>query len=314
MLRLFSFLFSNLLFYIARTEYLDTLLVHKMKIEDHCKTCFRKQAEAILKLCSADESVKLATNAWLEAMLTCLPNDVPPAYIGRMIQRRIENLTGVKDPYKKIKEETNLFALKLIDGFREEVNAFENPLIGALRLSAAGNIIDLGAKRNLTLDEARKAVEHALHTPLLGSNEEEAVKRIANAKNLLIIADNSGEIAFDRLLCEFLPKRPKVAVRAAEIINDAVLKDAQDVGLTEFADIINTGSDMPGAWLRACGTDFIETFNSADLIISKGQGNYEGMNTENFPGYFVLRVKCSLVAESTGFPIDANLLVNAGRR
>ena len=151
-------------------------LVRIMNIEEHCKTCFRKQAKSILKLCSASEEKIQAANAWLEALLNCLPPDVPPAFIGRMIQRRIENLTGVYDPYKKIKEETNQFAMKLIDGFREEISSQKNPLVGALRLAAAGNIIDLGAKRDLTLKEAHEAVEQAFHTPLIGSDEEEVAQ------------------------------------------------------------------------------------------------------------------------------------------
>ncbi len=168
-----------------------------------------------------------------------------------MIQRRVEDLTGSFDPYLAIRRNTNEFALSLLPAFREQMRKAPCPMTLALRLAAAGNIIDLGAKRNLTLEEAQEAVESAVSSPLAGASEQEAVSRLRTAKKVLLIADNAGEIAVDRLLCELLPHRPTVAVRARPVINDATVDDAAQVGIDAFAEIITTGSDLPGAWLAS---------------------------------------------------------------
>ena len=282
-----------------------------MKIHPLCRDCFRRQATSVAKLSEAEPHLEKALELWTENLVHCLPDDVPPSFIGRMIQRRAEDLTGRTDPFLTVRKTTNSFALELLNRFRDKLNDLDEPLIGALRLSAAGNIIDLGAKRNFTIEEAAEVVNEALSTPLIGADEAQAVERIRKAEKVLLIADNSGEIAFDRLLCEFIPSRPTVAVRQRPVLNDAVEDDARHVGMHEHADIITTGSDMPGAWLAACSEKFHRAFEQADVILSKGQGNYEGLSDVRFSGYFILRVKCELISCNTGFPIGRNLLVDA---
>jgi uncharacterized protein with ATP-grasp and redox domains len=230
-----------------------------------------------------------------------------------MIQRRVEDLTGTFDPYLTIRRSTNEFALSLLPVFREKLRAAPCPVTLALRLAAAGNIIDLGAKRNLTMDEAKEAVDNAVSLPLAGSDEVDAVGRLLAARRVLLIADNAGEIAFDRLLCEQLPHRPTVAVRSRPVINDATTDDAHQVGIDAFADLITTGSDLPGAWLPSCSPEFVRVFREAELVVSKGQGNYECLSGHRFGGYFLLRVKCPVVAEDCGLPVGSNALIDAWR-
>ncbi len=280
-----------------------------MQITESCKECFRRQAENVLRLAGGGFSE--AVELWLSALEHALPKDRPPSFVGRMLQRRVESLTGARDPFRELRRRSNEFALGMLHFFRARLARSDEPIRDALRLAAAANIIDYGAKRDLTLAEARRAVEEALSRPLEGTDEKAACERLARARSVLIVADNAGEIAFDRLLCEFLPVRPVVAVRAAPVINDAVMEDALHVGLDEVADLTDTGSDLPGVWLPDSSPAFERLFREADVVISKGQGNYEGLSDTSFRGYFLFRVKCEPVAEHAGFPIGTSLLLPA---
>ena len=120
------------------------------------------------------------------------------------------------------------------------------------------------------------------------------------------LADNAGEIVFDRLLIEQLPiDRVTVAVRGYPVINDATLDDAETAGLTDIVDVISNGSDAPGTLLDDCSEAFRSRFEEADLIIAKGQGNYETLAQSPRPIFFLLRVKCPVVARDLDYPVGS---------
>ena len=132
---------------------------------------------------------------------------------------------------------------------------------------------------------------------------------------VLILADNAGEIAFDCLLCEQLTrlgKRVTVAVRGAPTLNDATIVDAREVGLPEVAEVITTGSDHPGVLLSKCSQDFRRHFQDADLVISKGMGNFEGLSGEVGPIFFLLKAKCAPVARALGVEVGGLVLAGPG--
>ncbi len=289
------------------------LFIPIMNILTQCTTCFRRQAESVLTLTNADDSVRASVAMWLETLLLCLPSDKPPAFISRVIQRRIESLTGISDPYHEIKRRTNAFALSLVPHYQNVIKSNDNPMITALRLAAAGNIIDYGAKRSLTDEEAHTALSSAIAVPLHGGFEQEVAEKLYRAKSVLIIADNSGEIVFDRLLCEILPCRPFVAVRSAPIINDATLDDAAQIGLFDVADVIETGSDLPGVHPPYISEQMRELMRDCDVVIAKGQGNFEGLQGSDYCGYFLFRVKCEPVSAHCRIEIGNNILVHASR-
>jgi len=273
----------------------------------------RRQATAVLDLTGASEAVRTATRVWLVVFLQCLPDDLPPSFFGRMIQRRIEDLTGTCDPYRELKDKTNRFALDLANSVRSSLTHSQDSIRHTLRLSAAANIIDFGAKRYLTIDEARNALLSASEVPLAGGFEDEVVHKLGNAESVLIIADNAGEIVFDMLLCEQLPCRPTVAVRSAPVINDVTMREAIDIGFFRHADIIEIGSDMPGLYFPNASSSLLLRMVTADVVISKGQGNYEGLSDTEFDGYFLFRVKCETVARHVGIDIGKNVLIKSRR-
>ena len=132
---------------------------------------------------------------------------------------------------------------------------------------------------------------------------------LGRASRILYLADNAGEIVFDRLLIERMPPgKVTVGVRGFPVINDATMKDAEDTGMTELAEVIDNGSDGPGTILDDCSQSFRDRFDEADLIIAKGQGNYETLSEVDKDIYFLLKAKCAVIARDMGCQEDDMIL------
>ena len=138
---------------------------------------------------------------------------------------------------------------------------------------------------------------------------------VEKARKILYLADNAGEIALDRLLIEQLsPSKVTLVVRGAPVLNDATLIDAATVGLDEIVEIIDNGSDAPGTILDDCSPEFLRRYEDADLIIAKGQGNYESLSDENRNIFFLFKVKCRVIAAHARHPIGSHLMVKTSPR
>ncbi|MBW2525956.1 MAG: DUF89 family protein [Deltaproteobacteria bacterium] len=203
---------------------------------------------------------------------------------------------GVADPLRAIRERDNQLAQEIVGELRRRIERAADPLGAALRVSAAGNAIDFAACGQTGAGDLRRAIDEAMAAPL-----EDDIARfrdaIAGAQDLLWLADNAGEIVLDRLLIERLPmRRITVAVRGAPALNDALLSDAQFAGLTELCEVIDNGSAIPGTVLEDCSEAFVKRFSAAELILAKGQGNYETLGGIAAPVMFLLKIKCPVVA------------------
>ncbi len=228
------------------------------------------------------------------------PSDSPPL-VSSKIHRALRSATGDADPYKEIKEQSNAFALKLLPRFQERVRASDDPLGAALCLAIAGNVIDYGAKRRVSEQAMSATIENALDAPLDAARVREFREAVEAADTILFLADNAGEIVFDRLLLELLPlHKTTLAVRGAPIINDVTLDDARTAGLTDMLLVIDNGSDVPGTALAECSPEFQNAFAEADLVIAKGQGNIETLFESSQRICFLLLCKCPLVAGMLG--------------
>jgi len=236
----------------------------------------------------------------------------PPPLLGQRIHRRLREMTGVDDPYRVAKEHQNQMAQKLLSELRTEIGAAQDPLAMAVRLAIAGNVIDMGANGNITEADVRQAIQHALVKPFSG-DWQAFCQAAATARRILYLADNAGEIVFDRLLIEQLgPGRVTLAVRGAPVLNDATLADARAVGLHEIVEVIDNGSDAPGTILEDCNRDFIRRFAEADLILAKGQGNFETLSDEPRDIFFLFKAKCSVIAAHVGLPVGTHVLARSG--
>ncbi|ACF12420.1 protein of unknown function DUF89 [Chlorobaculum parvum NCIB 8327] len=221
------------------------------------------------------------------------------------------------DPYCDIKQRSNDVALAFADEFRARILDSPKPLEEAVRVAAAGNIIDFGAKRHGSLD-----VEHEVRTigeRTFGRFDFEAfLSHLQSAKRLLYICDNAGEIVFDRLFIEEIRRHfPQLdvtcAVRERPVINDAVMADARYAGLDKVATVISSGSVYPGTLLEAVSDEFRRLFDEADLIVSKGQGNFETLlDDADERLFFILRIKCDQMSRLSGIAKGELVLMQGG--
>ena len=234
----------------------------------------------------------------------------PPA-VGQQMHRRLRELTGVDDPYREAKDRFNRLALDLLPDLRARVAASPDPFVSALKMAIAGNVIDLGANGGVTEAEAREAVDHAADEPVIGDIDSLRAA-VDAAERILYLADNAGEIVFDRLFLEQLPReRITLAVRGRPVLNDVTMVDAETAGITDLVPVIDNGSDAPATILADCSPEFRAHYDAADLIIAKGQGNFESLSEAPGDIAFLFRAKCPAIAEVVNQPIGAHVLVRS---
>jgi len=237
-----------------------------------------------------------------------IPFKATPPEIGREVYRIISRITGNKDPYREIKERCIHQALSLYPELKKLINSSKNRLKTAVRLSIAGNIIDFGANADFDLEKDIKTI---LNQDFGINHYQEFCDKLHKARKILYLADNAGETVFDRLLIEELHKPVIYAVREKPIINDATREDAILSGVDKIAEILSSGCDAPGTILRFCSDDFLKVFKSSDLIISKGQGNYECLSEEDRPIFFLLKTKCHVIARDIGVKEGSIILMKS---
>jgi uncharacterized protein with ATP-grasp and redox domains len=224
-------------------------------------------------------------------------NQSPPA-LGQQLHRLLRKYLHNPDPYCEVKLEFNRRMLERYEEFKKIINDSSHPFLTAVRLAIAGNVIDFGSFHRL---EVMGTVERVLKAELARDDSLKLKQEIAKADTVLYLGDNAGEIVFDKLLIETM-NHPKVffAVRGTPIINDITEQDAKMIGIDEYAKIVSTGDDAPGILLESCSPEFTKIFHQADVVISKGQGNLEGLIDVDQNIFYLLTVKCKLIAEHLG--------------
>ncbi|MBN1440254.1 MAG: DUF89 family protein [Anaerolineales bacterium] len=283
-----------------------------MKTNLECIPCLVRQALDAARLTTADaavhERILREVLRWTSAMDLALP----PPLLAQRIHRRLREITGQADPYREAKARQNQTAAGLLPRFREQIAAAADPLGAAVRLAVAANLIDMGAKSGWNEADVPGELKRAARARLAGDLEGLRAA-VARARRILYLADNAGEIFFDRLLLEQLPReRVTLAVRGAPVINDATREDARAAGLDTMIEVIDNGSDAPGTLLADCSPEFQRRYAGADLILSKGQGNFESLSGEPGNIFFLFRVKCPVTAGMTGEPVGTHVLARQG--
>ena len=264
-----------------------------MKTYLDCLPCFMNQALRAGRIATKDENKIKALLDDVGCMLKDIPMDSTPPETGELIYQKVREITGVEDPYKKIKESNINEALALYPKLKQVVNNSDNRLLMAIRIAIAGNIIDLGVGKEFNILED---VYKVLKKDFAIFDFEEFTNQLEKAESILYLGDNAGESVFDKILIEEMGKPVTYVVRDIPVINDVTFEDAVSSGLDEVAEIISSGTTAPGTILKLCNDDFLHRFNNADMIISKGQGNYEGISNVNRSVFFLLIAKCHVIA------------------
>jgi len=287
-----------------------------MKTYLDCFPCMLNQALQAARVATPDTARQREILDRVMGLLMELRLDASPPEIARKSHRLVRELSGNPDPYKDQKHEYNTRALALLTRLRVQVEQADDPLNLAVRLSIAGNVIDFGAMASgFDFDREWKNADKAR----FGVSDYEAFKTdILKARSILYLGDNAGEIAFDRLLVEVLKQISKAeitfVVRGEPVLNDATLEDARFVGLDRLVPVVDNGNDAPGTVLSEVRPEVRTLFEGADVIIAKGQGNYETLNDEPGNIYFLFQIKCPVIGQSAGAEVGNYMLKGSSLR
>ncbi|KGK89205.1 ARMT1-like domain-containing protein [Clostridium sp. HMP27] len=275
-----------------------------MKISYECIHCLARQAveiaeEATSNVLIQEEIIKKSLKELGEMNF----NETAPEIAFRMHQHA-KNITNITDPYARLKEQYNEIASEIYKKIIEEkwLDNAEDPFDMSCRLAIAGNIIDFSVGLKLEHSDVVKSVEDSIKHDIFGTGTAALREAAEKANNIMYIADNAGEIIFDKFLLENLPlNKVTYVVKGGPIVNDATMQDAISTGIVDLVKVIDNGHAAQGTILKDCSSEFKSEFNKADLIISKGQANFETLSDiKDKTIFYLLRAKCSSVASAIG--------------
>ena len=278
-----------------------------MKVHLDCFPCFLRQSIIALRLGTSDEPLQERILKSILPEIQIADTSVPPAYTTTFIHRKIRQMLG-KDPFKDLKSECNKIALEFYPSLKILVRKSEDPVRTATILAIAGNIIDFGIFTSVDIEGT---IRTALNNPLAVDDYNAFRNAISEADKILYLADNAGEIVFDRILAETLisiGKKVTVVVKGFPVINDSTFEDALESGLTGICEVIDNGSDAVGTVLPWTSSTFQEQFAKAELIISKGQGNFETTTGIQKNIFFLFQSKCDVVSKELALSKGSMLL------
>ena len=287
-----------------------------MKTVPECMSCFLRQAVNVARKADAtDEQMDLILR---DTMLHLEESDwsLPPPQLAVEIYRNVRRTTGTDDPYVADKHKANTLALDLLDELRARVEGADDPFSAAVRLSMAGNVIDVVAFDDIDRDLVMAGVDRALSEPPAVDHIDALRTALLEGDGpVLLVTDNAGEICFDRVLLEQIltlgvdAERITAMVRGGPAINDALFADAAVAGIDQLVHVTDTGLDAPGLLLELAGPVAVETYLTAETVISKGQGNFESLPTDDPRVFFLLRLKCEPVCLHLGLPRGSQVVL-----
>ena len=276
-----------------------------MKTYLDCFPCFLRQALEAARMAGADEERQRLILDRTMALLQDASLESKPPEIGDGVHRIVRQLTGDDDPYAAVKAESTREALRLYPRLKALVAEDGDRLERAIRIAIAGNVIDFATGADFDIKEG---LERILNQPFAINDIAAFRKALSEARSVLYLGDNAGETVFDRVLIEALDVPVIYAVKGGPIINDATVDDALAAGLDEVAEVVSTGSDAPGTILSRCSAEFRALYERAELVIAKGQANYETLSGEGGRLFFLLKVKCPVIARDIGAPVGSIVL------
>lgn len=279
-----------------------------------CLPCFMKMAVNEARLAVPDNEAKQheIVTAW-GRRLGDLDLTVPPPEIARHLALLVQEMTGCGDLYRKDKDQANARVLELLPNLKrmieeERFRRNGDPLALALELAIVGNYIDRGVEINVNWEHELSNVSKTIDKATL----QRFKCRVVAGTSVLVLGDNAGEIALDTLLVNELQRlgcEVTYAVRSKPVINDATMVDAEAVGMTRLCNVVESGVDTPGTVLNRCDESFLKLMRQSDVIVSKGQGNFESLN-QSWSGVFcAFKVKCRRISLDSGLEFGCSAFV-----
>ena len=271
-----------------------------MQTNRYCVVCILNQVLRVANYLGLDEEKKdLVFQKALKKAADIPYTGITAPEFSEKIYKVVEDISGEPDPYKTLRQEQNRMVMDQIDIFRDKIKHSPDPLLTSGYYALLGNIIDYGGVRIFNKDEIFK---HCGKINITVNDYPEFKKRLQEAGRLLILADNAGEAVFDKLFIEEMKRfNPGLevfyGVRSKPAINDVIKEDAEYIGINRVAHILETGATCAGVIVSRSTEAFKKIYYSSDIIISKGQGNFETLEKEPEDILLIFKVKCDIVAK-----------------
>lgn len=274
-----------------------------MHIQEECVGCIINQSKRVAHAINASASLSASLTAKVEEMSKNFSFKLSPPEVAADVYEEMARMASKVDLYDEVKHLSTQKALSFVPLLKEKLATCQDKLLTATKIAVAGNVIDLAAQVEFDLEEE---LEKIFHTDFAHNDFALLAQKLSHAKSILIIADNAGEHIFDYLfvatLKELYPHaKLSYMVRGKAIINDVTYEEAKEAGFDTLCNLVNSGVNTPGFAYGRAALHAKELFDTADLVITKGMGNYECLSpTHRTDLCFLLKVKCEVVARSLG--------------
>lgn len=274
-----------------------------MKMHDKCLPCIINQVIKTSDIVGITEKEDLLRKVFVYLSKMSFDQRTPET-IGDIFEM-IKEYSGNPDPYKSTRDYYNSLFLKIIPRCEDDMNQSENPFQTAVKYAIIGNIIDFNPIHNTMLEDIEKQFDNVNQLELSIDDTQKLEGDIQNAKQVLYLGDNCGEICLDKILLKKMKElnpdiEIKFAVRGKPVVNDSIAEDAYFVGIDQYAEIVDNGDGSLGTVLHRTSEEFQKIYAEADVIIAKGQANYECLSEEKRNIYFLLMTKCNVIADAIG--------------
>lgn len=255
---------------------------------------------------------------YMQKLFTLFAN-APVTYSAPVLTREINMLQaemfGTTNEYGEIKKHFNEIMMEYADMVKNNIAASDDPLKLACQYAMVGNYIDFGAMKNVDPDYLTELLENAHETNVDEEEYKSMKKDFASAKRMALITDNCGEVVMDKILVETINELYPglditVIVRGKEVLNDATMTDAEQIGLTDIVKVIGNGTEIAGTVFDEISEEALEVIDNADVILAKGQGNFETMRNCHRNVYYLFLCKCNMFAKDFNVDKFTGMLVN----
>lgn len=286
-----------------------------MKTSYQCLPCIMNQVLRVADMTGASDNSSLYSGTLHLLGDLDLPNKTTPEVVGDLYQE-IAAHTGNDDPYLEIRTYYNDLLSGMSEAFGADIEKSDDPFAQAVKYAVLGNIIDFSPGHDYKIDDMMHWFQETDRLPFEIDHREKLRNDLLGSRRLLYIGDNCGEICLDKLLIKKIKQlNPDIhidfGVRGRPIVNDSIAADAYQVGIDQYARVISNGDSSQGTVLERTSAEFKAAYEAADLVISKGQGNYEGLSEQHGQNiYYLLMAKCHVIADDIGVAVNSLVCLN----
>jgi uncharacterized protein with ATP-grasp and redox domains len=289
-----------------------------MKIQEKCIPCIVNQAIKVADMVGLEDKEQLLTKVFTYLSQVDFKESSTPELIGQIFTL-LKKEIGNGDPYKETRVQYNKMFLEQMPDLEQEINGVNNPFLEAIKYAIIGNVIDFNPIHNLLLSDIEACFLRLKEEKLEINHSNFLMQEIGDADTILYMGDNCGEICLDKILIKKIKElNPSCQVffgtRGDAVVNDSVEDDAYFVGIDDYATVISNGDSSLGTVLYRTSKRFQEIYQNADIVIAKGQANYESLSSENKNIYFLLMTKCSVIANDIGVPEMKMICMKNGKK